>query len=114
MRLTIFAVAVAVVIGTGCGHPAARPAPALIHNVADDTAPPVAPVAAAPSASCVDALGRSGPEYADQLYCQQVGDACCGQNGQVWVCNNARYLDWYAQTCTGTSNAALRPRRRVP
>jgi len=33
-------------------------------------------------------------------YCAEVAsDPCCGTGGGAWVCNNARYVDWYLHRC---------------
>jgi hypothetical protein len=31
------------------------------------------------------------------VYCAHVHDPCCVPGG--WTCNNARYVDWYAEQC---------------
>ena len=59
------------------------------------TSPPVAP---APSVSSeIDCSPGDHDEAA--IYCAHVHDPCCGSNGQGWVCNNARFVDWYADQC---------------
>ena len=107
MRFATLVIAVVI----GCGHAAPSSTPVVANTAEPDPEPEPAPApapAAAPArpAVCRTLDGRTGSQYADQIYCQQVGDACCGSLGQVWVCNNARYIDWYFANCSQT--------RRVP
>jgi hypothetical protein len=102
MRFATLLVAVVV----GCGHAEPPQTPAVANTAEPEPAAPAAPapasppaVAPAPPAVCRTIDGRTGSQYADQIYCQQVGDACCGSMGQVWICNNARYVDWYFANC---------------
>lgn len=69
------------------GKPAAAPAP-----------PPPAPGCYTPTVvRDIDCSPGDHDEAA--IYCAHVHDPCCGTGGQAWVCNNARYVDWYAQQC---------------
>jgi hypothetical protein len=67
--------------------------------------PPVAPAPTLPRApatkpECTTRDGRTGSQFAAQLYCAKVKDSCCGTGlGQQWTCGNANYYDWYFANC---------------
>ena len=97
MRLLLLSTLLAV----ACSHPTPN-APTTIANkdMNTSTPEPVADTQPKPTpAECLTWDGRTGSEFADQLYCRATHDGCCGTGGQVWVCNNANYVDWYFQHC---------------
>jgi hypothetical protein len=97
------------VLLVACGGPSnppagSPPAPATATRTAarSDT-PPLAPTTATPPADsrppspALPAVNCAAQDEAE--YCAHVHDACCGSNFQGWVCNNARYVDWFAAQC---------------
>jgi len=94
-------VALTVLLGSACSRPSA---PVAVADPAERPKVEAAPEVHADG----DPDSRCAPQQISTYemavrYCAAVADACCG-NGGGWVCNNARYIEWYLERCPNRPN----------
>jgi hypothetical protein len=87
-----------VACGASSSPPAGSPPPAPAPAATPAQPAPVTAARAAPPPPALPAVNCAAQDQAAE-YCAHNHDPCCASGGQAWVCDNARYIDWFAAQC---------------